>query len=259
MAVQPSHTRLLYGLIRDGRLAEAVERLQGVLRVGAPSRRRCRRGGGEASGRRQEALALRSLHPRPHCPQQPMSQMAPGSRTALSLLAHCYYRQEDYEAAAQTYEALTTRCPGVPEYRLYWAQSLAKAGQWGEAKRVAASVEGFHQASGAGVKAPGAGVVWRLGAGLAAPCTSRCPTRLPSLPLLPPHTQRRTGGPPAAMRHQVRGRRPAGLPGGAGSAAAGGSRSSGHSRLPGLQGGAVGRGRGAVWRGHADGEAVKSA
>lgn len=38
MAVPPSHTRLLYGLIRDGRLGEAVERLQGVLRVRPPAR-----------------------------------------------------------------------------------------------------------------------------------------------------------------------------------------------------------------------------
>lgn len=61
MAVQPSQTRLLYGLIRDGRLAEAVERLQGVLRVSGPHRRRRRRGGGEASGGGAPAV---SSHPR---------------------------------------------------------------------------------------------------------------------------------------------------------------------------------------------------
>lgn len=74
--------------------------------------------------------------------------MAPSSRAAVSLLAHCYYRQEEYEAAAQAYEALAARCPATPEYRLYWAQSLAKAGQWGEAARVAASVEGFQKVGG---------------------------------------------------------------------------------------------------------------
>lgn len=125
---------------------------------------------------------MRFLRPRPHCFQQPLSQVVPGSRAALSLLAHCYYRQEEYEAAAQTYEALTARCPGVPEYRLYWAQSLAKAGQWGEAMRAAASLEGFQQASGAGVKAPGAGVVWRAGAGGGMRIAAHCrPAGLPSL------------------------------------------------------------------------------
>lgn len=82
----------------------------------------------------------------------------------MSLLAHCYYRQEEYEAAAQAYEALAARCPATPEYRLYWAQSLAKAGQWGEAARVAASVEGFQKVGGIGgaAGAGGHGCSWVL-------------------------------------------------------------------------------------------------
>lgn len=37
------------------------------------------------------------------------------------------------------------RCPGVPQYQLYWAQSLCKAGRYAEASRAAAGVEGLTQ------------------------------------------------------------------------------------------------------------------
>ena len=74
-------------------------------------------------------------------------QVEPGCRAALSLLGHCQYQREEYEGAAQAYEALVARCPAVPAYRLHWAQSLAKAGRYAEAAGVAASVEGFPQAS----------------------------------------------------------------------------------------------------------------
>lgn len=84
-----SHTALIYGLIRDGKLTAAVERLQGVLRV---SRRR-RRQGGEAGGRYLPLFTS---------PPSPLSQVSPGTRAALSLLAHCYYQLEEYEAAATT-------------------------------------------------------------------------------------------------------------------------------------------------------------
>lgn len=114
-------------------------------------------------------------------------QVTTGSRAALSLLAHCYYHLDDFEAAAATfvlpldrllcarlacllarshvflhsptpallscpamalprYEALTQRCPGVPEYRLHWAQALCKAGRYAEAARAAAGVLGHEQA-----------------------------------------------------------------------------------------------------------------
>ncbi len=107
--------------------------------------------------------------------------MAPGSRAALSLLAHCYYRQEEFEAAAQAYEALAARCPAVPEYRLYWAQSLAKAGQWGEAARVAASVEGFQKVSGL-MWGSRNGQAWRRGAG--GICAHACRNRSVEYPAL---------------------------------------------------------------------------
>ncbi|KAL4422716.1 hypothetical protein ABPG75_008913 [Micractinium tetrahymenae] len=99
-----SQTRAIYGAIRDGRLQEAVSRLQAVLRL------------------------------------------APGSRAALSLLAYCYYQQEEYEAAAERYGVLVERHPEVPEYRMHWAQSLCKAGRFAEAARAAAAVDGFTQA-----------------------------------------------------------------------------------------------------------------
>ena len=71
--VQSSQTRLVYGLIRDGKLADAV---------GGRRRRRC----------------LSRGHPA--APPSAL-QGAPDTRAALSLLAHCYYQQEEFEAAAQ--------------------------------------------------------------------------------------------------------------------------------------------------------------
>lgn len=51
-----------------------------------------------------------------------------------------------FAALAYSYEALATHHPGVPEYALYWAQSLYKAGLFGEASRCMAGVEGLAQA-----------------------------------------------------------------------------------------------------------------
>lgn len=85
-----SLTRELYALIQEGRHAEAVERLQGVLRVGAG-----RVGGGAGRRRGGSPSQPTALPDRTH------TQVSPGSRAALSLLAHCYYAQEEYEAAAQ--------------------------------------------------------------------------------------------------------------------------------------------------------------
>lgn len=44
------------------------------------------------------------------------------------------------------YETLATHYPNVPEYKLYWCQSLYKAGMFAEASRGAAGVDGFAQA-----------------------------------------------------------------------------------------------------------------
>ncbi|KAI3430438.1 hypothetical protein D9Q98_005033 [Chlorella vulgaris] len=79
---------------------------------------------------------------------QGVLQMSPGSRAALSLLAHCFYHQEEYEAAARTYAGLAHRYRDVPQYQLYWAQSLCKAGLFNEAIRAAAAIEGFPQEVG---------------------------------------------------------------------------------------------------------------
>ena len=52
----------------------------------------------------------------------------PNSRAAASLLAYCYYYVSDYQNALQMYERLTKMCPEVEEYKMYYAQSLFKAG-----------------------------------------------------------------------------------------------------------------------------------
>ena len=43
-------------------------------------------------------------------------QAFPRSRAALSLLGFCYYHQQDFRSAAQTYEELVMICPNIEEY-----------------------------------------------------------------------------------------------------------------------------------------------
>lgn len=69
-------------------------------------------------------------------------QNFPRSRAALSLLGYCYYRVGDFTSAAQSYEQLVGICPDVEEYKLYYAQSLYKAGLYPDAVRAAIRVEG---------------------------------------------------------------------------------------------------------------------
>ncbi|KAJ1380784.1 hypothetical protein B484DRAFT_411924, partial [Ochromonadaceae sp. CCMP2298] len=69
-------------------------------------------------------------------------QNFPRSRAALSLLGYCYYRTGDFAGAADVYEQLVGICPEVEEYKLYYAQSLYKAGLYPEAVRAAIRVEG---------------------------------------------------------------------------------------------------------------------
>jgi tetratricopeptide repeat protein 30 len=69
-------------------------------------------------------------------------QNFPRSRAALSLLAYCFYHINDFQTAAQYYELLLAICPEVDEYRIYYAQSLYKAGQYPEAIRSAVRVDG---------------------------------------------------------------------------------------------------------------------
>ncbi|AYU80501.1 hypothetical protein, conserved [Leishmania donovani] len=60
----------------------------------------------------------------------------PRSRAAVSLMAYCYYMMGDYGEAASLYEQLTKICPNIEEYRVYYAQSLYKAGAYAESNRL---------------------------------------------------------------------------------------------------------------------------
>ena len=86
---------------------------------------------------------------RAHPPPRPFShldgvqyelQNFPRSRAALSLLGYCYYHMSDFQRAMQTYEQLVKICPDVEEYKIYYSQSLFKAGMYPEATRSAVKV-----------------------------------------------------------------------------------------------------------------------
>lgn len=64
------------------------------------------------------------------------------NRAILSLLGYCYYKLCDFENAVQAYEQLLLVCPDVDEYKVYYAQSLYKAGMYEEAMKAAVRVEG---------------------------------------------------------------------------------------------------------------------
>ncbi|GBG33812.1 Tetratricopeptide repeat protein 30A [Hondaea fermentalgiana] len=68
-------------------------------------------------------------------------QNFPRSRAALSLLAYSYYMLQDYPNAVRMYEQLTKLFPDVQEYRIYFAQSLYKAGLYPEATRACFQVD----------------------------------------------------------------------------------------------------------------------
>jgi len=63
------------------------------------------------------------------------------SRACLSLLGYCYYYLQDYENAAAQYAKLVHIYPSVEEYRVYYAQMLAKAGQYEAADRASNLVD----------------------------------------------------------------------------------------------------------------------
>ena len=65
----------------------------------------------------------------------------PRSRAALSLLAYCQYHYGDFNAAAILYEKLVALCPDVDDYKIYYAQSLYKAGLFPESTKAAVRVE----------------------------------------------------------------------------------------------------------------------
>jgi len=68
-------------------------------------------------------------------------QRFPRSRAALSLLGYCYYHLQDYELAADSYAKLVRLYPLIGEYRVYHCQSLLKAGDVEEARRVEAQID----------------------------------------------------------------------------------------------------------------------
>ncbi|XP_041363711.1 tetratricopeptide repeat protein 30A-like [Gigantopelta aegis] len=68
-------------------------------------------------------------------------QSHPKSRAALSLLAYCYYQQQDFVNASDCYEQLTFMHPEVEAYRLNYAQSLYKACLYQEAMKVACQID----------------------------------------------------------------------------------------------------------------------
>ncbi|XP_070837447.1 intraflagellar transport protein 70A [Chaetodon trifascialis] len=57
------------------------------------------------------------------------------SRAALSLLGYCYYHIQDFSSSAESYEQLAQLHPEVEEYKVYYAQSLYKAGAYPEATK----------------------------------------------------------------------------------------------------------------------------
>ena len=63
------------------------------------------------------------------------------SRAALSLLAYCYYQQQDFVNASDCYEQLTFMHPEVEAYKLNYAQSLYKACLYQEAMKVACQID----------------------------------------------------------------------------------------------------------------------
>lgn len=67
----------------------------------------------------------------------PVSQ----SRAALSLLGFCYYHIQDFTNAAECYEQLTQLHPEVEEYKVYYAQSLYKAGAYPEATKASFALD----------------------------------------------------------------------------------------------------------------------
>ncbi|CAJ1075594.1 tetratricopeptide repeat protein 30A-like isoform X3 [Xyrichtys novacula] len=63
------------------------------------------------------------------------------SRAALSLLGFCYYHIQDFTNSAECYEQLTQLHPEVEEYKVYYAQSLYKAGAYPEATKASFALD----------------------------------------------------------------------------------------------------------------------
>lgn len=63
------------------------------------------------------------------------------TRAGLSLLGHCYYQTQDFIEASNCYELLCEMCPDVPEYKLYYGQSLYQSGLFEEAIKVSKNID----------------------------------------------------------------------------------------------------------------------
>ncbi|KAJ3409648.1 Tetratricopeptide repeat protein 30A [Chytridiales sp. JEL 0842] len=68
-------------------------------------------------------------------------QTFPKNRAALSLIGYCYYQVQDYANASICYEQLVRAYPEIDDYRLYYAQSLYKSGQYQPALKACMSLE----------------------------------------------------------------------------------------------------------------------
>ncbi|GAX75265.1 hypothetical protein CEUSTIGMA_g2710.t1 [Chlamydomonas eustigma] len=73
-------------------------------------------------------------------------QNSPENRAALSLMGYCSYYSGQFELSLQMYEKLVELFPDNQDYKLYYAQSLYKAGEYIEANKAAVKVEGHAKA-----------------------------------------------------------------------------------------------------------------
>mmetsp|Transcript_13033 Transcript_13033/g.35479 ORF Transcript_13033/g.35479 Transcript_13033/m.35479 type:complete len:586 (+) Transcript_13033:92-1849(+) len=73
-------------------------------------------------------------------------QNSPENHAALSLLGYCFYYSGQFEQAIEMYERLIRLHPRNEEYKLYYAQSLYKAGIYTEVKKEATKVQGYSKA-----------------------------------------------------------------------------------------------------------------
>eukprot|EP00877_Chromochloris_zofingiensis_P000120 jgi/Chrzof1/10108/Cz04g29020.t1 len=71
---------------------------------------------------------------------QQEQQNFPDSRAASSLLGYCYYCSGQFEPALSMYEQLVRLYPDNEEYKLYYAQTLYKAGMYPESTKAALRV-----------------------------------------------------------------------------------------------------------------------
>jgi tetratricopeptide repeat protein 30 len=62
-------------------------------------------------------------------------------------MAYCFYHMGDFLGASRMYEQLTKICPNVEEYRVYYAQSLYKAGMYQEAHKLSSLIDSDQHAN----------------------------------------------------------------------------------------------------------------